>query len=55
MTAKNTPTEKPSTPSEELELNKKTLKDLPESGEDVKGGRRAATTLPTTMASTVVC
>lgn len=54
MTEQNSQTPKPSKQSEELELNKKTLKDLPETGEDVKGGVRK-TTMPTICSSTVIC
>lgn len=38
--------------NEELDLQKKTLKDLPESGEDVKGGR---VTRQPTIVSTIIC
>ncbi len=55
MPARNTPDQKPSPSPDEIDVSKKTLKDLPESGEDVKGGRRnAKTTLPPTL-TTVQC
>lgn len=50
MTAKQ-PEEAPAQ-SDELELSKKTLKDLPESGEDAKGGLRPKAT---TALTTVLC
>ena len=51
MTAPRKDSDQAAKKQDELELQKKTLKDLPESGEDVKGGRRVTTI----NVSTVVC
>lgn len=54
MTAPKKGSDQATKQQDELELQKKTLKDLPESGEDVKGGRRP-TMMPTICTSTVIC